>query len=157
MTIETSATLLLDALNIPYKTHVYEYNPSVEKLGIAAAAALNHSPDHVLKTLMIKVDQHPACVVLPANKEVDFKRVAQIFGGKKAKMMQREDVQKLTGYQIGGVSPFGQKRSVPTAFEKSIMGGSPLIINGGKQGFLLEINSNDAVIVTNAIQENFIK
>jgi len=68
-TQDTSATLTLDALSIPYPRRIYDYDPSAGKLGIAAAKALGLSPDQVLKTLMVQIAGRPACVVLPADRE----------------------------------------------------------------------------------------
>lgn len=92
-TQDTSATLTLDALSIPYQRRIYDYDPSAGKLGIAAAKALGLSPDHVLKTLMVQIDGRPACVVLPADRELDFTRVAAAFGGEKPKcsLAQRQN------------------------------------------------------------------
>ncbi|GBR54077.1 hypothetical protein AA106555_1544 [Neokomagataea thailandica NBRC 106555] len=150
---QTAATLWLDALCLPYNLHAYEYDPTVEKLGIAAAQALNADPQAVLKTLMVKVDGTPACVVLPVEYEMDFALVAQAFGGRKAKMMNRHDAEDYTGYQIGGVSPFGQKRPCRTAFEqRAITEAHPqLIINAGARGLLLSIAPENALAACTAI------
>ncbi|EHH67692.1 YbaK/EbsC family protein [Gluconobacter morbifer] len=154
---DTSATLTLDALGIPYERRVYDYDPSAGKLGVAAAAALGLSPDHVLKTLMVQLDGRPACVVLPADRELDFTRVVSAFGGRKAKMLSRPDAEQRTGYRIGGVSPFGQRSTVPTAFEQCAMDGAPIVINGGAQGLLLELSPQDALTATNGITADLVK
>lgn len=150
---ETAATLWLDALSIPYVLHEYTYDPSVGRLGIAAAQALKADPQAVLKTLMVKVDGTPACVVLPVECEMDFSRVAQAFTGRKAKMMNPPDAAHYTGYQIGGVSPFGQKRPCPVAFDQRAfaLNAQKLIINAGARGLLLSITPQDALTACNAI------
>ncbi|GBR12498.1 YbaK/EbsC family protein [Gluconobacter frateurii] len=155
--LDTSATLTLDALGISYQRRIYEYDPSAGKLGVAAAAALGLAPDHVLKTLMVQIDGRPACVVLPADRELDFVRVATAFGGRKAKMLSRPDAEQRTGYKIGGVSPFGQRSAVPTAFEQSGMDGPPVVINGGDRGLLLELAPQDALLATNGMIADLVR
>lgn len=154
---DTSATLTLDALAVPYQRRVYDYNPSAGKLGVAAAAALGLAPDYVLKTLMVQIDGRPACVVLPADRELDFARVAAAFGGRKAKMLSRPEAEQRTGYQIGGVSPFGQRSMVPTAFEQTAMDGPPIVINGGDRGLLLELDPKDALSATSGVVADLVK
>lgn len=154
---ETAATTMLDALAIPYRLRIYDYDPSAGKLGIAAAAALGLSPDHVLKTLMVEVDGRAACVVLPADRELDFSKVARAFGGRKAKMMSRPTAEERTGYKIGGVSPFGQRSTVPTAFEHTAMDGPPVVINGGDRGVLMEIDPQDALLATNGVPADLVR
>jgi len=156
-TQDTSATLTLDALSIPYQRRIYDYDPSAGKLGIAAAKALGLSPDHVLKTLMVQIDGRPACVVLPADRELDFTRVATAFGGRKAKMLSRPEAEQRTGYKIGGVSPFGLRSIVPTAFDQSAMDGPPVVINGGDRGLLLELGPQDALIATNGLVADLVR
>ncbi|MBR0559871.1 aminoacyl-tRNA deacylase [Neokomagataea anthophila] len=150
---QTPATLWLDALSIPYTLHEYAYDSSVDRLGIAAAQALQANPKAVLKTLMVKVDGSPACVVLPVDCEMNFARVAQALNGRKAKMMQRPDAESHTGYQIGGVSPFGQKRPCPIVFDKHALDEKhpQLIINAGARGLLLSIAPDDALAASSAL------
>ncbi|GBR46750.1 aminoacyl-tRNA deacylase [Neokomagataea thailandica] len=152
-THQTPATLWLDALSIPYTLHTYAYDSSVDRLGIAAAQALNADPKAVLKTLMVKVDGIPACIVLPVEYDMNFTRIAQALNGRKAKMMQRADAESHTGYTIGGVSPFGQKRPCRVVFDqRAIKEQHPhLIINAGARGLLLSISPTDALSASNAL------
>ena len=76
-------------------------------------------PRSVLKTLMVLVDNKPACVILPSDQEVNLKKLAAAFGGKAAQMMKPADAERITGYHVGGISPFGQKKRVPTVLEQS--------------------------------------
>src|SRR4051794_5223460 len=111
----TPATKALTQAAVAFELRTYTYDPTAERIGLQAAEALGEPPDRVLKTLMAKVDGKPVCVVLPSNREVSMKKLAAAFSGKSAEMMAPGDAERLTGYRIGGVSPFGQKRSVPTA------------------------------------------
>ena len=73
----------------------------------------------MLKTLMAEVDGKAVCAVVPSDLEVSMKKLAVAFGAKAAKMMRPADAERLTGYHVGGISPFGQKKRVPVVFEES--------------------------------------
>ena len=62
---------------------------------------------------MVLVDNKPACVILPSDQEVNLKKLAAALGGKAAQMMKPADAERITGYHVGGISPFGQKKRVP--------------------------------------------
>jgi Cys-tRNA(Pro)/Cys-tRNA(Cys) deacylase len=98
----------------------------------------------VLKTLMAQVDGKPVCVVLPSNREVSMKKLAAVFGGKSAEMLKPADAERLTGYHVGGVSPFGQKRAVPTAVAREALEHARVFINGGQRGLQVELAPADA-------------
>ena len=102
-----------------FTLHTYDYDPDAERIGLQAAEALGVAPERMLKTLMAEVDGKPVCVVVPSDREVSMKKLAAAFGGKSAKMMRPPDAERLTGYHVGGISPFGQKKRVPVAIEES--------------------------------------
>jgi len=66
---------------------------------------------------MAEADGKPVCAVVPSDAEVSMKKLAAAFGAKAAKMMRPADAERLTGYHVGGISPFGQKKRVPVAIE----------------------------------------
>ena len=113
----TQGTLFLKSKGVEFTLHPYDYDPNADAVGLAAAKALGLDPALTLKTLMLQVDGKPACCVIPSDQHLSMKRVAAAFGGKQAAMMPVPMAEKLTGYKVGGISPFGQKRMVPTAFE----------------------------------------
>src|SRR5882757_8225692 len=117
MSRTTRATLALENAGIGFTVHTYDYDPDAARIGLQAAEALGEDPSRVLKTLMAEVDGRPVCVVLPSDCEVSMKKLAAAFGGKTAQMMKAADAERLTGFVVGGISPFGQKRAVPTAIE----------------------------------------
>lgn len=116
-------------------------------MGLAAAVALGFDPALVLKTLMVEVDGKPACCVIPSDRTLSMKRVAAGFGGKAAAMMPAPKAERLTGYHVGGISPFGQKRLVPTAIEAAACSAEKVWINAGMRGLLLGIAPGDALRV----------
>ncbi|MEZ5842096.1 MAG: YbaK/EbsC family protein, partial [Hyphomicrobiales bacterium] len=111
---ETPGTLLLRSKGLAFTLHPYDYDPRADAVGLAAAQALNLDPALTLKTLMVEVDGKPACCVIPSDRQLSMKRVATAFGAKSAAMMAPARAEKLTGYKVGGISPFGQKRPPPT-------------------------------------------
>src|SRR6476661_6929620 len=119
MSRTTRATQVLEKLGVKFTVRTYEYDPDAESIGLQAAEALGAAPRRVLKTLMAEVDGKPVCVVVPSDGEVSMKKLASVFRGKSAKMMKPPDAERLTGYHVGGISPFGQKKRVPTAIEQA--------------------------------------
>src|ERR671927_1012192 len=113
----TPATRALDAAGVAFTLHTYDYDPDAASIGLQAASALGEPPDRVLKTLMALVDGKPVCVIVPSDREVSMKKLAAAFGGKSAQMMKPAEAERLSGYKVGGISPFGQMRRVPTAIE----------------------------------------
>ncbi len=131
--------------------HPYDYDPNAEAVGLAAAEALGLDPALTLKTLMVDVDGKPACCVIPSDRQLSMKRVAAAFGGKAAAMMTVPKAEKLTGYRVGGISPFGQKRVVPVAIEATACAAEKVWINAGQRGLLLGIAPADALRVLAAL------
>ena len=118
----TPATLALKQLGIAFELRSYAYDPNAERVGLQAAEALGEPPQRVLKTLIARVDGKPVCIVLASDREASMKKVAAAFGGKAAAMMPVPDAERLTGYKVGGVSPFGQKRKLPTIVDEAASG-----------------------------------
>ena len=145
MSHTTQGTLLLDRLGIAYTLHPYDYDPDAPRIGLHAAEALGIDPSQTFKTLMAEVDGRPVCVVVPSDTEVSMKKLAACFGGKSGAMMKVPDAERVTGFKVGGIGPFGQKRKVPTAFEESIQLFDRVYSNAGQRGLLLSIAPADAV------------
>src|ERR1044071_4881976 len=113
MSKTTRATQALRQAGAPFSVESYEYDPNADRIGLQAAEALGADPRAVLKTLMVEVDGKPACVIVPSDREVNLKKLAAAFGAKTAAMMKPADAERITGYHVGGISPFGQKKRVP--------------------------------------------
>ncbi len=151
MSKTTRATQYLAKAGAAFTVHTYDYDPSADRIGMAAAQALGEDPARVLKTLMAEVDGKPVCVVVPSDHEVSMKKLAAAFHGKSASMMKPADAERLTGYHVGGISPFGQKKQVPTAIEASAMGEDKVYINGGQRGLQVRLSPDDALKALNAV------
>jgi Cys-tRNA(Pro)/Cys-tRNA(Cys) deacylase len=150
MSNSTRATAALDRADVSYTVHTYDYDPDADQIGRHAAKSLGVAPETVLKTLMAQVDGRPVCVIVPSDKEVSMKRLAAACGGKSAQMLRPADAERLTGYHVGGISPFGQRKPVPTIIEVSALTHEAVFINGGQRGLQLCLRPEDAQAVLQA-------
>ena len=151
MSKTTRATQALEKLGVKFAVHSYAYDPDADSIGLHAAQALGVEPQRMLKTLMAEADGKPVCAVVPADVEVSMKKLASAFGANAAKMMRPADAERLTGYHVGGISPFGQKKCVPVAIEAAALGHASVFLNGGRRGLQVELDPHDAVKVLDAI------
>ena len=145
MSKTTRATQVLAKSGVDFTVHTYDYDPNAERIGLQAAEAIGEEPHRVLKTLMAEVDGKPVCVVVPSDHEVSMKKLAAAFKGKSASMMKPVDAERLTGYHVGGISPFGQKKIVPTAIEETALAEPFVYINGGQRGLQVRLDPKEAL------------
>ena len=151
MSKTTRATKMLEQEGIAFTVHAYDYDPDAESIGLQAAEALGEPPGRVLKTLMARVDGKPVCVIVPSDRELSMKKLAAAFDGKSAEMMKPADAERLSGYKVGGISPFGQMRKVPTAIEVQALAQEQVYINGGQRGLQVRLKPADARDVLKAV------
>ena len=149
--MSTRATQELTKLGVSFTLHHYTYDPNADRIGMQAAEALREAPARVLKTLMATVDAKPVCVIVPSDREVSMKKLAAAFGGKAAAMMKPADAERLTGYHVGGISPFGQKKRVPVVIEKAALAEPLVYLNGGQRGQQVRLDPREAARVLGAI------
>ncbi|MCF2525135.1 Cys-tRNA(Pro) deacylase [Bradyrhizobium sp. G127] len=147
----TRATKMLEQAGIAFTVHTYDYDGDADRIGLQAAEALGEPPSRVLKSLMALVDGRPVCVIVPSDREVSMKRLAATFSGKSAQMMKPADAERLSGYKVGGISPFGQMRAPRAAIEEEAMVNDLVFINGGQRGLQVRLDPRDAVKVLNAL------
>jgi Cys-tRNA(Pro)/Cys-tRNA(Cys) deacylase len=147
----TPATLALDRAGVAYTLATYDYDPDAGRVGLQAAEALGVAPSQVLKTLMVNADGKPACVVLASDREVSMKKLAQALGAKSAEMMKPTDAERLTGYRVGGVSPFGQKKPVPTVLDAEAAILPEAFVNGGQRGLQARLIPAELIRVLGAV------
>lgn len=151
MSKTTRATQMLTKAGIAFTAVTYDYDPNADRIGLQAAEAIGEAPHLVLKTLMAELDGKPVCVVVPSDREVSMKKLAVAFGGKSASMMKPTDAERATGYHVGGISPFGQKKQVPTAIEADAMAHDYVYMNGGQRGLQVRLSPQDAQKALDAI------
>lgn len=147
----TRATQALARAGVAFTVLEYDYQSGADRIGLQAASAIGEAPSRVLKTLMVSLDGKPACAVLPSDGELSMKRLASALGGKSAAMLPPAEAEKATGYHVGGISPFGQRKAVPTVIEEAALGEPYVIINAGQRGVMVRLAPADAVRVLNAV------
>ena len=153
----TRATQALDRAGVPFTVVSYDYDPGAERIGLQAAEALGVDPDCVIKTLMARVDGKPVCVMLSSAAEVSMKLLAAAVGGKNAEMMPPSDAERMTGYRIGGISPFGQQQKVRTVLDRQAFDHEHVYVNAGQRGLQLFLSPIDAARVLDALIDNVVQ
>ena len=146
----TPATVALAKAGIAFTLHEYDYDPNAERIGMQAAEALNVSPARLLKTLMAKASGAIVCVLVPSDQEVSLKKLAAAAGTKDAAMLKPDEAERITGYHVGGISPFGQKKRVRVFVAQSALAHDTIIVNGGRRGLQIELAPAELVRVLGA-------
>ena len=146
----TPATLALQKAGVAFTLHEYDYDPNADSVGLHAAAALGVDPNRLLKTLMTKAGGAVVCVLVPSDREVSLKKLAAAAGAKEAAMMAPAEAERVSGYHVGGISPFGQKKRVRVVAERSALGHATVLLNGGRRGLQIEMTPADLVRLLDA-------
>jgi len=138
----TAGVRFLRAKKIDFQPRLYKYE---EHGGTERASRLLGFPEHaVIKTLMMETDDRkPIVVLMHGDREVSTQRLARALGVKNVGPCDQKRAEKLSGYMVGGMSPFGMRQAFPVYVEKSILTLPRVLINGGKRGFLVEIDPSD--------------
>ena len=145
----TPAVNLLKKGKYTFTLHTYQHDENHPSFGLEASEKLNVPPERVFKTLVVEVSSQQLVVaVLPVNKQLSMKRVANAVSAKKAEMADKVKVQRATGYVLGGVSPLGQKKSLKTLVDTSASGFESIFISAGKRGLEIELAATDLVKAT---------
>ncbi|MXG90854.1 Cys-tRNA(Pro) deacylase [Nocardioides flavescens] len=147
----TPAVTALRAAGVEFTLREYTHDPSAESFGLEAARELGLDPDRVLKTLLANADSRLVVAVVPVSGRLDLKALARAVGAGRAVMADPAAAQRATGYVVGGISPFGQKRPHPTVVDESVELWDTVFVSGGRRGLDLEIAPADLVEVTGAI------
>ena len=136
---ETPATQMLRAHGVAFASHPYEY---LEHGGAQhSAAVLGLDPYAVVKTLVMQdQDAKPLLVLMHGNRTVSTKSLARQIGAKSVEPCTPEVANRHSGYLVGGTSPFGTRREMPVFIEESILALPRIAINGGRRGFLVQID-----------------
>lgn len=148
----TPATQQLTTAGVDFEERAYEHDPRAESYGLEAAQELGVEARSVFKTLVVELDHEGfgVCVV-PVEMRVDLKAAAAALGAKKAKLAQPADVQRLTGYVLGGVSPLGQRTTLPTVVDESAADLERVYVSGGRRGLDVGLAPQDLTRLTGAV------
>jgi Cys-tRNA(Pro)/Cys-tRNA(Cys) deacylase len=156
----TPAVSLLKQKKIDYILHSYTPHPGSGSYGEEAAKALNQDTCRVFKTLVTELNGDPhrlGVAIVPVSSQLDLKRFAKAAGAKSATLAQPDDAQRITGYVLGGISPLGQKRQLPTVIDQSASGFPTVFVSAGKRGLQIEIKPSDLVRLTRASIDHIAK
>ncbi|MBQ4058046.1 MAG: Cys-tRNA(Pro) deacylase [Lachnospiraceae bacterium] len=152
---KTNAMRILDKHKISYKVNNYECDEFVD--GMQIADKNGQAYEQSFKTLVtVGKSGGYYVLVLPVDKEIDFKKAARIVGEKSVEMIPVKDINAVTGYIRGGCTPLGMKKLYPTVIHESAKDFDEIIISGGKLGVQILLNPNDLAQVVNARFEDVI-
>ncbi|MCA2014892.1 Cys-tRNA(Pro) deacylase [Vibrio tritonius] len=149
----TPAINLAKKKKVPHTIHSYEHDPSAASYGEEAAELLGQDPATVFKTLLFCLngeEKNLAVAVIPVDHRLNLKLAAKAAKGKKADMANPEIAQKTTGYVVGGISPLGQKKALPTFIHESALNLPTMCVSAGKRGLEIELAPKDLATLTRA-------
>jgi len=134
-----------------YQVHEYNHDATSESYGDEAAQKLDISTSRVFKTLVVSIDNKALVVaVIPVSMMLSMKLIAKAYAGKKATMALKNDVERSTGYVLGGVSPLGQRKSLSTFIDCSAKQFDTIFVSAGKRGLEIELSPQDLTQLTQA-------
>lgn len=146
----TGAILALQKAGITPVIHTYEHDERAQAWGLEAAQALGLDPARVFKTLLVSHEKALAVVVIPVASRLDLKAIAKQLGWKKAQLADPALAQRTTGYVVGGISPLGQKKALPTLIDASAATHETVFVSGGRRGLDLELDPQVLAQLTKA-------
>ncbi len=135
----TPAIRMLRHLGVTFTLHDYPCHVS-QDFGLHAAEQLQASPQSVYKTLLVRHEGGAAVALVPVSRQLSLKGLARALGTKKVEMMAPAEAEKLTGYKVGGISPFAQKRMLPTVLDSAALQQTRILVSGGKRGLSIGIH-----------------
>jgi Cys-tRNA(Pro)/Cys-tRNA(Cys) deacylase len=141
--MSTRAIQHLNRKDVSFDVVKYEHK---EKGAEFAARATGFPLDRTVKTLVVDLGGRNYCLaLLPGDRQLDLKQLAQVFAVKRAMMADTATAERLTGYRVGGISPFGTKQGLPVVMEKRIREYAEVLINAGQRGVMLKMAPTDIV------------
>ena len=153
--MSTRAIKFLKQRKVSFKVIKYRHD---EKGAEFASRATGFALGQTIKTLVVDLGNQKYCLaLLPGSRQLDPKALARIFGVKRTAMAGTEAAEKLTGYLVGGISPFGTRKSFPIVMEASTAGCEKVHINAGQRGIMLEMDPADIVRVLKCVVADIAK
>lgn len=147
----TPAINLLKKNKCDFKIHKYKHDTSCTNFGEEAALKLGLDENQVFKTLLVELNPKELVVgIIPVNCIISLKNIASALNAKSAKMAQKDEAQKVTGYLLGGISPLGQKKRLRTVINKTAFDYKTIFVSGGKRGLDIEVSPKDLEKLLNA-------
>lgn len=147
----TPATVVLEKAKAEFTLHPYEHDPSAQAYGEEAADALGVPYERIFKTLVAETESGLAVAVVPVAGRLDLKALAAALGGKRAAMADAAKVERVTGYVVGGISPLGQRKRLPTVVDDSALNFETIYFSAGKRGLQIETAPATLIELTGAV------
>ncbi|WP_436322644.1 Cys-tRNA(Pro) deacylase [Vibrio cidicii] len=147
----TPAINLAKKKKIAHTIHEYQHDPRAASYGLEAAQVLGQDPKRVFKTLLFCLNgeaKNLAVAIIPVDQKLNLKLAAKAASAKKADMADPEIAQKITGYVVGGISPLGQKKALPTFLHSSAEPQNTICVSAGKRGLEIELAPQDLLALT---------
>lgn len=147
----TPAINLAKQLKLDYQLHDYVHDSQAESYGLEAAEKLGIAAEQVFKTLVVQSETATLAVaIVPVNTTVNFKKMAKAIGCKKVQMAEPKQVERSTGYVLGGVSPLGQKKRLLTIIDSSAQAQATIYVSAGRRGLEIELSAQQLADALNA-------
>jgi Cys-tRNA(Pro)/Cys-tRNA(Cys) deacylase len=142
-TAGTPAIVALTAAGLEFNVHEFRHEPGERNYGMAAADALGADPDSVFKTLLLVAhtaagEEHVVGIV-PVSGQLSLRELAAALGAKRAEMCPIDVAERITGYVVGGISPFGQRTRLRTVIDETCELWDTVFVSGGRRGLDVEI------------------
>lgn len=148
----TPALAALGAAGVPHKVVKFAHDPRERAFGEEAIRALTEAygiaPEQIYKTLVLAA---PAVTILPARSRLSLKAAAAALGLSRATMADQTSAERATGYVIGAVSPFGQRRSLPTVVDADTLSWDRVYCSAGRRGWDVAVAPLDLIRLTGAV------
>ena len=145
MAARTPAIVAAEQAGIRFALHEYTHDPNTESYGLEAAERLGLDPADVFKTLVVDRDGALVVAVVPVAKQLDLNAL-----GKRTRLADSAKAERSTGYVLGGISPLGQRRPLPTFVDASALERDTIHVSAGRRGLEIELDPHDLVRLTRA-------
>lgn len=146
----TPAIRELEAAQVAFTIHEYERGDALHDFGTEAASKLDLDADQVFKTLLVTADGDQAVAIVPVSGKLSLKSVGRALGAKRVEMCDPSVAERVTGYVRGGISPFGQKKRLPTVIDEIALVFDRIYVSGGKRGLDVAVAPADLVALLDA-------
>ena len=147
----TPAITELDAAAVAYSLHEYDVDDERRDFGLEAATKLELDPDRVFKTIVVRADADLVVAIVPVSCQVSMKGVGRAIGVKRVEMCDPAVAEKTTGYVRGGISPFGQRRRLPTVIDETATIFDVVYVSGGKRGLDIGVDPRELIDLLGAV------
>jgi Cys-tRNA(Pro)/Cys-tRNA(Cys) deacylase len=147
----TPAIIELERNRVSFSMHEYERGELLHNFGLEAADKLGFDTDQVFKTLLVTADGGQAVAIVPVSSKLALKSVAKALGAKRVEMCDPAVAERITGYVRGGISPFGQKKRLPTVIDEMATVFETIYVSGGRRGLDLGVATADLIGLLDAI------